>query len=168
MKDYAFSLRVPTRTHPYRVSGRMRQALINVDSDPTGRYNTNTMNALKRLGLVTHQDGDARDVQGCTRRGAITERGRVVLGGVREFHPASLMKRHLTEPDWTGPRCVWCDRPVHPDTPDVTTSVLGDDEHRQLCGSCRRYITRTRSTERAEALIRNALEGCTPNHNVRT
>lgn len=168
MKDYAFSLRIPDRTHPYRVSGRMHQALINVNSDPTGRYNPITMNALKRLGLVTHQERDARDVQGCTRRGAITERGRAVLGGVREFHQTPVPKRHLTEPDWTGHRCVWCDRPVHPDTPDVTPDVTDGDEHRRLCDPCHRYINRTRSPERAETLIRNTLEGCTPTHNVRT
>lgn len=158
MNDYAFSLWFPTLTSPYRVSGRMHQTLINVNPDPTGRYNPTTMNTLKHLGPVTHKERDSLDVQGCTRRDTVTERGRAVLGGVREFHPVSVMKRHLTEPDWTGPpMCVWCDRPVPPDTPNVTTNVTGDNEPRRLCDPCHHYITRTRSPERAETLIRNAL-----------
>ncbi len=167
MKDYAFSLRIPTRTHPYRVSGRMHRTLINVDSDPTGRYNPTTMNALKRIGLVTHQERDSLDVHGGTRRGVVTERGRAVLDGVREFHREPIVKRHLTEPEWNGPRCVWCERPVHPDNANVTGDVTGDDEPRLLCDPCHRYIARTCSLERADTLIRNALEGYTPNRDVR-
>lgn len=143
MTDYAFSLRLPTLSRPYRVSVSMHRTLINVNSDPTGRYNPTTMNTLKRLGLVTHQDRDSLDVQGRTRRGTVTERGRAVLGGVREFQRAPVMKRHLTEPEWTGPRCDWCDRPVHPDNTDVTTGVTGDDGTRRLCDPCHRYINRT-------------------------
>lgn len=142
MKECAFSLRLPELTHPYRVSNRMHQALINVNDDPNGRYNPISMKALRRLGLVTYQDKDSLDVQGGTRRGTVTARGRAVLGGVRDFTPPPITKHYSVEPDWTGPRCDWCTKPNHTGTPWPLTETGKYTATQRLCESCVGCITR--------------------------